>query len=119
MPDLLARRNAVLPAYTVFPQQTLWSVRLRNPHNGPATYRPVWPYRGAWVEISSRRDGFAIAPSFAEIHAEYRRRTIHRRKLFAKNVNERYELYWDSGCGCEFPVCVSVAVAVGFVHQLG
>ena len=49
MPDPLEHCAAVLPAHTVFPQQTSWSIRPRNPHNGPATDRPVsvgWP-RGA------------------------------------------------------------------------
>jgi len=32
---------------------------------------------------------------------------------------KRYEPSWDGGRACEFPVCVSVAVVVGFVHQLG
>ena len=119
MSELLARRNAVLSADQVFPKQTLWSVGLRNPHSGPATDRLVWHIEALGSRYSPRRDGFAIALSFAEIHAEYRRRTIHRRTPFAKNDNERYELYWGSSRGCEFPVCVSVAVAVGFVHQLG
>jgi hypothetical protein len=46
MPDPQAHCTAVLFAHTVFPKQTSRLLRPRNPHNGPATDRPV-PARGA------------------------------------------------------------------------